>query len=185
MGNDMQIILEAFPNVLADDIKSIFKIIDLKSQIFPQDDFEVQVDNELLKIPYRIYYDEPDSDLEDKLSLVQKQILDCIFTRHNDGYIRQKRLNNLFIRGSIQKWIIPYVAKLMGEYVVEIIEDIYRNIELINQEELKEFVLNNTKFCTTIEGRIASYCGEYYMTYSRKNEYVGFKIQKYIRSLRK
>lgn len=177
--------LNAFPVTLENDIKSIFEIIKLETKLANSNTFDIVLQEERIHIPNRIYYEEPDFFLEIKLTDMQRQILDCYFTRHHNGYIRQKRLNNIFDRGVIDRWIIPYVMKLVGEYIIEILEDIYDNINLIDQNELIEFINKNPKFVTTTEGRISSYWGEYYRSYALKNEYVGFKINKYIQSLKK
>ena len=100
--------------------------------------------------------------MEVALAQIQKQILDCFFTRHHNGYIREKRLNNIFTSRIIYNWSIPYIVRFMGEYVVEIIGDINTNIELIDKIALQEFIRTNQKFILTTEGRIASYWGECY-----------------------
>jgi hypothetical protein len=50
---------------------------------------------------------------------------------------------------------------------------------------LQESIRTNQKFILTTEGRIASYWGEFYKLKYEKDKYVGFKIKKYIQSLRK
>jgi hypothetical protein len=185
MDKDAKIILSALPRSLESDIKSIFDVLSLETELYNGGTFEIRINDEIIHIPERIYYEEPKEIEEMKLSYVQRQIIDCIFTRHHDGYVRQKRLNSIFKRGIVQKWIIPYIIRLAGEYLVEIIEDIYSNIHLIPVNELEEFINKNQKFMGTTKGRIASYWGEYYMGNIKKNEYIGFKLKNYLESLNK
>ena len=185
MEKDIEIMLNAFPRELEDEIKSIFRRITLKTNIYNGGTFDVFVNKEVIHIPERIYYEDIEVNLEVSLSQIQKCILDCFFTRHYNGYIRQKRLNNIFNSSIIYNWSIPYIVRLMGEYIVEIIDDINKNIELIDEIALKEFIRTNQKFILTTEGRIASYWGEFYKLEHAKDKYVGFKVKKYIQSLRK
>lgn len=147
--------------------------------------FEVFVDNELICIPERVYYEELNEDEEVGLSPLQKQILDCIFTRHHDGYIRQKRLNNIFESGKVFNWAIPYVIKLVGEYVLEILNDINNNIGLINQRRLVEFVRSNPRFILATESRIETYWGLNYRFIFKRDAYIGFKLKEYLQYLRR
>jgi hypothetical protein len=182
---DIEIMLNAFPKELKEEIKAIFKIITLKTKSYNGEAFDVFINNEIIHIPERIYHEDLEANVEIALSQIQKHILDCFFTRHHNGYIRQKRLNNIFTSRIIYNWSIPYIVRLMGEYVVEIIDDINTNIQLIDKIALQEFIRTNQKFILTTEGRIASYWGEFYKLEYAKDKYVGFKVKKYIQSLRK
>jgi len=185
MEKDIKIMLGAFPTELESDIESIFTLVKLKTELYTNSIFEVSVDGNTLIIPERIYYQNLDENELACLSTTQQQILDCFFTRHHNGYVRQEKLNRIFARGKIDTWVIPYLIKLLGEYIVEIIGDIYKNIDLIDEVGLKNFIKSNQSFILTTEGRIASYWGEYYQRDYKKEEYVGFKIKKHIQSLRK
>jgi hypothetical protein len=79
--------------------------------------------------------------------------------------------------------MIPYILQLAGEYVVEIISEIYNNIEKIDGVLLREFIQDNREFVNLTESRITSYWNEYYRCEYSKEEYVGFKLIDYIRSL--
>jgi hypothetical protein len=46
--------------------------------------------------------------------------LRCLYTRHHDGYVRQRNLDQVV--SAPEAWVVPYVVQLVGEYVVEIIE---------------------------------------------------------------
>ena len=181
MEKDLKMMLEAFPRKYEQDIVSIFDVIELKSSSFYSSNFEVHIGNETLKIPERIYYDEIENELFLKLSQTQQYLLDCYYTRHHNGYIRQRKLNKIFENGEVECCVIPYIMRLIGEYVVEIINEIHNNIKLVNQIELGLFIAENEKFTIKICGRIASYWGEYYRSEYEKKNYPGFKLMKMIK----
>jgi len=111
---------DAFPKTLKGDIEAVLsilpfddnnvkwtgqQIIKVDNLIFPSN-LTVQLDGELLAIPYRIYFNEPDFEKENKLTDIQKTILNCIYLRHFDGYLRQRRLENLVDKNErIQQWV--------------------------------------------------------------------------------
>ena len=50
--------------------------------------FSVTIDGETVTIPDRIYNEEP----RDSTALTERQcdVLGCLYTRHNDGFVRQR-----------------------------------------------------------------------------------------------
>lgn len=185
MKKVMELMLGAFPRELEQEINSIFEKITLKTESYNGGKFDIQINKEIVRIPERIYSEDVGEVEEAALSQIQKQILNCYFTRHHNGYIRQKRVNNIFKSGMIHYWCIPYIIRLAGEYVVEIIDDINRNINLVDEKALRDFIRQNQKFILTTEGRIASYWGEFYRHDYPKDKYVGFNVKQYIQHLRK
>ena len=84
----------------------------------------------------------------------------CLLTRSTDGYIRQKALNAILsVRES---WIAPFVVPLIGEYVVEIVEDIRRDLPSLDQAIYSNFVRENRSVMRTIRSRAVSYWDAYY-----------------------
>jgi hypothetical protein len=97
-----------------------------------------------LSIPYRIYFNEPDPGIVSQLTCTQKAIFNCIYTRHHDGYVRQRRLEEL--AGINEYWVIPYTLQLLGEYVVEILQILDKVITDDNIEYYKSFIIENPKY---------------------------------------
>jgi serine/threonine protein kinase len=183
MNEDLKILLDAFPSELEDDVKVVFRILKKIKPYISSCKFNIEINNETICIPERIYVNEPNITEEMELTQLQKQILDCFLTRHHNGYVRQERLRNILSRGAVEKWIMPYIMRLLGEYIIEIINDIYINIDVIDVESLKAFINENKYFIKITEARIASYWNEYYKNYINKDEYVGFKVKKYIQKI--
>jgi hypothetical protein len=92
-------ILKSFPTELKSDVESVIKILPLEKNDVKLCDGQVhKVDNlihpteliinlneEKLTIPYRLYFGEPEIDSENNLTDIQKSILNCIFLRHHNG----------------------------------------------------------------------------------------------------
>jgi hypothetical protein len=182
---DLKFMLDSFPEKFKYDVEFIVSKLKYDRFNFHEMTESIIIENERISLPYRIYYQEF-SDLElKKFTDVQARLINCYFTRHHDGYVRQRSLKMLLNSRKIMNWEVPYIFALCGEYVVEIVEDIYSNFNIIDNDDIIKFVKLNPSFTMLTEGRIASYWGEYYRTYSSKKDYNGFKLQKYFKSIRK
>jgi hypothetical protein len=96
------------------------------------------------------------------------------------GFVRQLHLARI-VRLS-HNWIPPFVVQLSGEYVVEILNVIYQSLAELDKSVYGEFLRNNPTFLGLVGQRIASYWDCYYRN-ERQEEYVGFRILKFFRSL--
>ena len=143
--------------------------------------FSVRVDDEFVRILGRLHLDAKFIHVE-SLSSLQREIVDCLLTRHTNGFVRQQHLERIV--GLRHTWIPPFVVQLAGEYVVEILEVIYLKLDEVDRGVYKEFLYNNKAFLELTGQRIASYWDCYYRNQERK-EYVGFKILESFRSLQR
>lgn len=170
--NDEEKIIEAFPSFLKDNVSSLISKVELKGEHPISDSFEVILDNEKLAVPYRIYFEEPK---EQSLNKTELLIVNCLFTRHHNGFIRQKRLEQILL--SDEYWMTPFIVQLLGEYVREIILTIEDNLTENLLKNLRRFIRENPKFFETTKSRMISYWNCYYRTeFPNKENYVGFKI---------
>lgn len=168
-----EILLNAFPRTLKKDVESVldilpFEVNDVKlcdgkihkveNLIHP--DFQtVLIEGEDLSIPNRLYFNEPELEKEQKLTNSQKVILNCIYLRHHNGYVRQSRLKKI---NSNEYWITPFTFKLLGEYVLEILEVLDEQLDNNKLENYKRFAIENPKYHLQTESRMISYWNEYY-----------------------
>lgn len=184
-----------FPDSLCADVEKVLDIMPLTEEIYI-DSFgklykvENGIYGELTEITltngkvtffiYRVYFHEPRPELENELTETQKQILNCIYTRHHNGYIREKRLKNLF--GFDHEWILPYKLQLLGEYVIEILFELDKHITDENIQQYKQLTLNNRKYWEQTKSRMGSYWNEHYRypNYKKTKDYIGYKIMKRI-----
>jgi ribosomal protein S18 acetylase RimI-like enzyme len=167
----------AFPFALADDVKAAVGIMPT-SRHRPTTAFEITVGEERIAIPGRIYHPEPAPEALRALSPVQQAILHCLYTRHHDGFVRQRHLAQII--GSLEPWVIPYVVRPVGEYVVEIVSDIHRALEDLDRPgstihaAYGRFLADNPNFLTMTRQRVISYWSCYHRSaYPRLHEYPG------------
>jgi hypothetical protein len=143
--------------------------------------FSLHFGHELLALPRRIYYVPPDLQRL-RLNALQTEILDCLFTRHHDGFVRQTCLERI-IR-SQNAWIPTFVVPLVGEYVVEILQVIHENLTRLNISVYAKFLDSNPEFLDLIEQRVLSYWDCYYRSI-KKQEYPGLLILDFFKSIKK
>ncbi|WP_078577731.1 hypothetical protein [Salipaludibacillus agaradhaerens] len=176
-------LLRAFPVKLQEDVMVVLNMINEIEKLDFLGWFEVNFSGSVLNIPERIYYDEPSLSHYKSLSEKQQVILNCLFTRHHNGYIREQNLKRIIEKTNGYNWIIPYLMRITGEYVIEILQVIKVNLDKVDKGKIKDFINENPIFCNTIESRVSSYWNCYYrVIYPNKNKYVGFKIIEYFKS---
>jgi hypothetical protein len=170
-------LVAAFPTALRKHVLAAL-------EIFPEPDlpaageFSVIVHGELVTIPYRLYH--PPSQIKtDHLTDLEKEIVDCLLTRHHDGFVRQQHLERIICSGN--PWVPPFVIQLLGEYVTEIIGVIHDNLSVLDHSLYREFLKANPKFFARTARRVASYWDRYYRLYS-KDGYAGFRVLDFFRS---
>jgi hypothetical protein len=180
------ILKNAFPKSLEEDLKIVLEVIPFSDNNIKLTDgnfhkvdnliFEnsqiIKVGNEDLTIPYRVYFNEPNQLVEKLLTVNQQTILNCIYLRHHNGFVRQKRLEKL--KAINEYWITPYLFQLLGEYVIEILEVIDKQHNNTILDNFKQFKLDNPKYFIQTESRMISYWNQYYRRNNTKlNSYVG------------
>lgn len=171
----------AFPKYLKDELNEILKIMSDKNY----NNIDIRItketikyklsDNSIIEIPYRIY-SLGITDLEyEKLNEIQKQLVCCIYTRSNNGYIREKYLKKLL--ENFDYWAIPFIVKLCDEYVIEILEVIYDKLKDRENEDIKKFCLENKNIINRSYSRMISYWNEFYRDTEKEfHKYIGRKL---------
>jgi hypothetical protein len=170
-------LVHAFPAVLRDDaIRAV--------AVFPENPrisqtFSVMMSAEALVLPYRIYHN-PELINTASLSDVEKELVDCLLTRHHDGIVREQHLRQIVFRDHI--WVTPFVMQLVGEYVIEILQVIQSNLDRLNPSMYEHFLRTNPELLARTRQRVISYWNCYYRS-SRREEYVGFQLLDFFESL--
>ena len=182
-------LIKSFPKELYLDLKEVLKIIPFENRkiklcdgkiykvdnLIHEKELNLVLEKETLAIPYRIYFDEPNSELEKTMTVKQKDILNCIYLRHHNGYIREKRLNLLSVNSG--KWTIPFTVQLIGEYVYELLPIIDKRLNENTLDFYAEFRDENPQYWQQTESRMISYWNEYYrFQFPKLKEYLGFKL---------
>lgn len=92
-------------------------------------------------------------------------VLQAWLTRSSDGYLRQRALGALLERPD--RWHVPFVVQLCGEYVVEICADVltYASFALASNHDMLDaygsFWRANPQFIALTKARASSYWAEY------------------------
>ncbi len=126
------------------------------------------MEGEKLLIPYRIYNPEPSEAFLAELDALERLLLACLYTRNHDGFVRQRNLAPLL--SSDEPWVIPFIVQLLGEYVIDICEDIaeFTNTTLRTRKTMRRnfvsFFEHNPEFIALTESRATSYWDCYHRT---------------------
>lgn len=179
------IIFSAFPTFLHDDVDIVISTIEktlfsdkeaLTYNSFQADNKSLFIinDNEHVQVPYRLLIDEvPEIQ---SLSLVQKMILHCIYSRSTNGYIRERHIKAI-LQEDLPNWTIPFILKISDEYVVEILELTYNSLKEKDNSKIQEFCQNNKSYLKYAYSRMISYWNCYYRReYKNLNKYIGKKL---------
>jgi len=158
-----------------------------KASLEQRHTFSVVVDGERLEIPYRIYNPEADDAQVRTLSPRQQVVVRCLYTRHNDGFVRERNLAQVISESEL--WVVPYVVQLVGEYVIEILLTIERGLRELNtprsdqRERYGQFVVENPAYFELIGKRVTSYWNCYYrFQFPRQTDYPGSALVAMLRS---
>lgn len=168
---EKEIFLNCFPTTMHSEVNSLLEKLLWKRKHNSAECFPIKLGEETIHIPYRIYYDE-----QYPKNLTNKEILvvDCIFTRHHDGHVRERHLKNILkINSSL---VTPFIAQLIGEYVIEILAVIKANLSPALIGNLINLKKDNPEFLKKTEDRIQSYWNCYHKRAISKKDYVGFQI---------
>ena len=154
----------AFPASIRDAVERALDLIS-PAEFKPLGSRTVNVDGEQLVIPYRIYNPERGVSLRSDLNPVERAVLNCLYTRHHNGRVRQAHVEAVI--GTDWPWVVPYVVTLIGEYVEEIIASIATRLDLDTtespeRERYGRFVATNPAFFETTSRRVTSYWNCYY-----------------------
>lgn len=142
--------------------------------------FTVHVDGQAVSIPSRLYFASERTSLpeDDEAWLFAR----ALQTRSNDGFERQRAVRDLL--RNLRPWGAPFVADLIGQYVVEILDEILAAMTPDIARTIAAFAAENPAYWAEIKQRTVSYWNAYYRHRSSENrgraygraQYVGFLL---------
>ncbi|WP_214721799.1 hypothetical protein [Exiguobacterium sp. s192] len=180
--------VQAFPQSCAEDVQVVTRLLPrrwFRSTI--SGTIEIAYWQETLILPSRMYFDEIAEEKIHTLSQSQRWLLYCMYTRHHDGYVREKYVRRLEQEQAKTDWVLLYLIELTGEYVYEILERIEPMLQTWSEEKLKTFAAANDRYLQRVERRIISYWDVYQRTTYPMlwdSTYVGFRIAQFYRTYR-
>ena len=173
MTVEREIFVNAFPASLTTEVNSLLNKLNLTTEYKSTACFQINLGGQTINIPHRIYYEEP---AQENLTETETLLLDCIFTRHHNGYVREKRLRRIVTVDNY--FVMPFIVQLLGEYVLEILIVIKDNLNPKLLDKFIKLMDDNPTFFETTEKRVQSYWDFYYKWKTKKNDYAGFQILK-------
>ena len=185
-GGVQESLVAAFPAALEVDVRAVLALMP-HEQYPPVGWFTVVVRGENVTIPARLYNPEPTRSAEAGLSPTQAAILGCLYSRHHDGFVRQRRIEQVI--AVAEPWVVPFVVQLVGEYVLEILVAIQRGLPdlavagSVQQVLYGGFLEANPGFFARVERRVVSYWSCYWRSlYAEFWAYPGSDLLEMLRS---
>ena len=76
-----------------------------------------------------------------------------------------------------EDFALPFIAKLFGDYVIEILEVLHNELPNDTRDKLRDFFRANPLYKRRIQSRIASYWDCFYKNaYPDLKKYVGYQL---------
>jgi len=132
----------------------------------------IDVMGQMIAIPRRLHFVglSVSSDALDQLNPASR----CLVTRATDGHLRQHAVRSVIDHRS--PWVAPFVLMLLGEYVIEIVEDIRDALPVLDQSVYANFVRENRQTVQRLRARATSYWDAYHrQRYPQKRDYPGLQ----------
>ncbi|WP_321384504.1 hypothetical protein [uncultured Enterococcus sp.] len=179
------IIKSAFPSHLQEDVKTVAAYLsqELSEGIrhgISEQYIEMRLLNgEVIRFPYRFYFKDEHVTFPTEFTKEQRCIYHCIYTRHYNGYIREKHMTSLLLEypDELPDWVCSYLLSLSGEYIMEILERLYEMLSPRKNETIQAMSQMNSQQFLYIHDRMISYWNEFYRgRCPRYKQYIGKKL---------
>ncbi|TVT42740.1 hypothetical protein FNT36_01200 [Hymenobacter setariae] len=156
------------------------------SNLLSPDGYLLTWQGKQLELPYRIYFQEPALGAEQLLTDRQRQLLQCLYLRHHDGFVRQRYLQQLLASAELEAFTTPFTFSLLSDYVQEILEVLAAHLAPALLPSYVRLIGENPRYWSQTQGRVASYWDIYYRTGRRGSpqfrHYVGNRLLKKLRA---
>ena len=169
-------IVSAYPSALSEEVKNALNVVpSAKLEPTESDIGQVRVADEMLHIPSRVYFPEPDRHALARLSPVQKPLIAALYTRHHDGFVRERWVKELI--NTSTEWVPPFVIQLIGEYVIEIIWLLSSRREALKHEHYFRFIQGCSELADLTCRRIVSYWECYFRHMTRHfSDHIAYQL---------
>ena len=166
-------ITAAFPSACARSIAEVVPRLAWRTEHASSRCFEVSLGADTLRIPERIYFDPVILDALDGCAPEEADLIRWYFTRHHDGHVRERCLREVIETPAV--WAPAFVLRLLGEYVLEILDVISEQVPAIDPDGYRDFLRQNPRFHATTRSRVMSYWSCYHRDFPR-SRYPGFLV---------
>ena len=132
----------------------------------------VDVLGEMIAIPRRLHFGglSAKDDMMDNLNLASR----CLIARATDGHLRQRAVRSIIPYQ--EAWVAPFVVILLGEYVIEIVEEVRDALPILDQSIYANLVRENRQAVERLRAKATSYWDAYHrQRYPLKRDYPGLQ----------
>jgi hypothetical protein len=163
----------AFPfgmAALADDAAS--ELSPFVDDTYRQRSEAIDVTGQMIAIPRRLHFVGLSAG-SDRLGNL-KPASSCLVTRATDGRLRQQAVRSIIHHQSA--WVAPFVLMLLGEYVIEIVEDVRDALPVLDRSVYANLIRENRQTVQKLRARATSYWDAYHRPqYTLKRDYPGLQ----------
>ncbi len=126
----------------------------------------VELGQEVLLMPPRLYYSAAVVDAAMSLTGDRAIVAACLGTKSNDGYLRQRSIETLV--ANPRDWSIPYLVDALGDYVLEILQVMDGRVPGELESKYAEYLVANEERFLRRCRRCVSYWNEFDRFRSRR-----------------
>ena len=161
--------LRAFPfDMLSVASEAAWELSPFIDDAYRQRSEAIDVGGQIIAVPRRLHFVGLSEAKVANLSAAAR----CLATRATDGYLRQHALRSVIDQR--ESWVAPYVVLLLGEYVLEIVEDIHAALPRLDSSLYAQFVRENRQTMQRLRAKATSYWDTYHRRcYPAKRDYPG------------
>lgn len=152
------VIRSTFPKSVRADLDAVLEVLPPGPNYERTSGPDVSVSGERFALLNRLYAPEPDLAVDIELAPKQRLILTCLYTRHHNGFVRERHLEAV---GGSEPWLPVFTLQLIGEYVIEIGKSALDRIDAIPRDVYRDFADENPDFMRVIRNRVVSYSRSY------------------------
>jgi hypothetical protein len=143
----------------------------------PMPGFTVNVSGETLSAPSRTFHTAAHlRSIAARTEDDMRVLASCFGSTNWDGHVREESVRLLLSRTD-RPWVVPFIVRLVGEYVVEIIEAIHTALPCVDAARFGEFARENPAFMATTRRRATSYWNCYFRhRFPHRSAYPGLLV---------
>jgi hypothetical protein len=174
---DEAMLVAAFPAHYPGTAVASNVVLGLLDRRYWWDSFVAHVEGQRVSIPNRLHFV---SSLNLPADDDARVFVSALQTRSTDGFERQRALGDIIHLP--EPWTAPFVVALIGEYIIEILDDIFLALTPELEKVLGAFAFDNPALWETTKRRVMSYWDVYYRRrhggrgYFARTDYVGFRL---------
>ena len=165
-------LFRGFPRILGPHVRDALAYLPT-GQLPPLGEIVLTLNGEALRVPERIY--NPEIISRDPLTATQALIIHCLYSRHHDGYVREKSLRRML--EAHEPWMFPFTLALLNDCVIEIHGVLLAYAPTLASDAYRRACAENLPFVELKKARMVSFWDLHYRGIDPDN-YPAFQVAK-------